>query len=335
MKPTKYILLLTGFLGLGACSADEQAGGQEAVGDAIAFTVSTGRGATRAFTYDNKWTMNDNMAVCEGTSICRYKAAEGSAESGDRVSLTANPDVQQKQFYWSHLVISRTFCAWYPYSTAKPSSVTVPTDQSTTENYDNLDILYAPDVTVTYQAGKANKEPVDLTFYHQMCRIVVTVNSTATKGAKPVTSIMMGKGNIATAGTLTPGYTGTDDATASWSLGSQTGSVQMRRTNVIAVDNPTTIRQYTYECIVPPQSLAGTAVLFQITTTDKNNETKTTEYIPSNLYQDAPDFQAGYQYNFMLTLSRQGTVNISTCQVIDWTTSNVSDLTATVPDAGY
>lgn len=341
MKATKYILILTGFLGLGACSADENNDSPVVTGDAVEFTISMEQGVTRAFsTLDNYWTMNDEMAVCEGTDIYQYKAETTSASSGGRVRLT--PSYDAYTYFWSPEVLSRTFSAWYPYSASKPSTVAGVIDQRsdhlgtaankgtmTDSEYNQLDLLYAPNVTVGF------KESVNLDFYHQMCRIIVTVNSTGTKGAKPVTSITFGKNNVAAGGTLTPGYTGTTGTgAASWEI-SQTTSVQMRLNNTIAVDEPTTIRQYTYECIVPPQSLAGTAVLFQITTTDKNNETKTTEYIPNNLYQDAPDFQAGYQYNFMLTLSRQGTVNISTCQVIDWTTSNVSDLTATVPDAGY
>jgi len=75
-------------------------------------------------------------------------------------------------------------------------------------------------------------------------------------------------------------------------------------------------------------------VLFQITTT-ANNTTTTTNYIPQDLYQDAPDFKPGYQYNFMLTLSRAGLISISTVSVNDWATENVNGLTATVPDAGY
>ena len=129
---------------------------------------------------------------------------------------------------------------------------------------------------------------------------------------------------------MTPGYTGDPaTATASWTV-SQTTSVNMRLNNAIS-----SAKQYTYECIVPPQTLPGSAVLFQITTKATNNTPTTTDYIPQNLYQDAPNFLAGYQYNFMLTLSRQGQISISTLQVSNWATENVSGLNATVPDAGY
>ena len=336
-------------VGLSACSSDDatadnsSAVTKKGVGDAVNFTVVTAGGSTtRAFsTLDNYWTMNDLMAVREGSTVYQYKAASSSTSSGSRVSIVPNTD---DAYAWSPEVTQRTFSAWYPYSSTPPSSVAGVTDQRsdnlgrpenrgtmTNTQYNNLDLLYAPDVAVSY------KQPVDLVFYHQMCRIVVTVNSTGTKGSKPVTSVTFGKNNIAAGGTLTPGYTGAEGSTASWSITKNT-SVQMRLVNAIAVDEPTTIRQYTYECIVPPQSLAASEVLFQITTTAttaSDNTTTTTEYKPGDVYQDAPDFRAGYQYNFMLTLSRAGLISISTVSVNDWATENVNGLTATVPDAGY
>lgn len=349
-KPAQKVMtaFLAGMLLLvpAACTNDtEQDGGNSTVSEdnAVDFTVMLPNGSansqsTRAFTtLDNCWTMNQEMAVCEGTTVYKYQAAENGG-SGVRVALVPSPS--NSGYFWSPLVLNRTFSAWYPYSSGKPTSWSGATDQRsdhlgrtdkrgtmTDEVYNDLDLLYAPDVTVGY------KESVNLDFYHQMCRIVVTVNSTATKGAKPVTSIIFGNGNVAAGGTVTPGYTGSTSSTASWSV-TQTQSVQMRLTQLIATENPT-VRQYTYECIVPPQTLAATAVLFQITTTDSDNTDKTTNYVPQNMYTDAPNFQAGYQYNYMLTLSRQGMVSISTLQVSNWATENVTGLTATVPDAGY
>lgn len=333
---------------MAACAADDSHDVQAENGDAVVFMVRTPNSTTRSFTYENKWTFGDKMAISEGPKVCQYEPVltEGSSSaSGEQVTLKPSSHESTSDFFsWSPLVTSRTFCGWYPYSDTPPSSVAGATDQRsdnlgkpenrgtmTKTEYNNLDLLYAPDVTVSY------KRPVDLVFYHQMCRIVVTVNSTATKGSKPVTSVTFGKNNIAAGGTLTPGYTGAEFSSALWSI-TQNTSVQMRLVNVIAVDNPTTIRQYTYECIVPPQSLAASEVLFQITTTAttaSDNTTTTTEYKPGDVYQDAPDFRAGYQYNFMLTLSRAGLISISTVSVNNWATENVNGLTATVPDAGY
>ena len=327
-----------------ACSNDGEPEGNDgnmSDGDAVEFTVMLpnnttdmyrSRNSTRAFsTLDNCWTMNQEMAICEGTTVYKYKASE-SGGSGERVALSPSGNC----YYWSTLEPSRTFSAWYPYSSTKPTSVPGATDQRsdsyysdtpgpmTDDEYNLLDLLYAPDVNVGF------KQSVDLDFYHQMCRIIVTVNSAATKGAKPVTSVIFGKNNVAAGGTVTPGYTGDPaTATASWNV-SQTTSVNMRLSNANSA-----VKQYTYECIVPPQALAGSEVLFQITTKASDNTTTTTNYIPQNLYQDAPNFQAGYQYNFMLTLSRQGQISISTLQVSNWATENVSGLNATVPDAGY
>lgn len=326
---------------MAACAADDSHDMQVENGDAVVFMVSTPNGVTRSFTYENKWTFGDKMAISEGPKVCQYEPdlTEGSSSaSGEQVTLKPSSHESTSDFFsWSPLVTSRTFCGWYPYSDTPPSSVAGATDQRsdtyyvdeanrgsmTKDQFDQLDLLYAPDITVGY------KEQVNLEFFHQMCRIVVTVNSLATKGAKPVTAITFGKNNVAAGGILTPGYTGASRAiTASWSC-TKDQSVQMRLNKSNPLD-----AQYTYECVVPPQSLTRDQVVFQITTT-ANNTTTTTNYIPQNLYQDAPDFKPGYQYNFMLTLSRAGMVNISTVQVSDWATSNVTGLTATVPDAGY
>ena len=308
---------------LAACSTDDASvspapDSTEVTGDAVVFTISTGRETTRAFTTDNYWTINDSMAICEGATVYKYKANEGSSASGGRVSL--RPAVAENTYFWSPEVTSRTFKAWYPWSLTAPSAVTVETDQSTMEAnaYYNQDILYAPDLTVGF------KQPVDLSFYHQMCRIMVTVNTSATKGQKPVTDIKLGNDNIAVSGTLTPG------ASASWVLGSQNSTVTMRKQS-----EDTTDHLYTYECIVPPQSLTATAVLFQITTTAANSNTTTTNFVPQNMFIDAPVFSAGYQYNYSITLSASGMVNISTVQVDDWSTEYITGETATIPDAGY
>ena len=340
---------------MSACSSDDGTAlavpdSSAATGDAVVFTISTGKEATRAFTYDNKWTMDDQMAICEGSTVYQYKASGNSSSSGDRLAVVPVTVSAQSTYYWSPKTTSRTFCAWYPYSPDKPEnthgSITVAIDQRGTASdtpedvgslgqtdYNNYDLLFAPTITATYASGLSSKETVDLTFYHQMCRVVVTVNSTATKGSKPVTDIKLGNGNIAVSGTITTlGETGTDvSGTATeWSVSAGTSTVTMRRQVYDTTEN-----LFTYECVIPPQSLSASATLFQITTTDANNVTKTTNYIPSAMYTDAPVFEAGCQYNYSIALSAAGKVNIATVQVYDWSTENIAGETATVPDAGY
>ena len=332
-----------------ACSQDEDPtakGNIDNQDDAVAFTINLGK-PTRAFTtFDNYWTADQKISVrgnridftnetlTEESKVFTYKAAETSSASEGRVVIV--PDVSglgdwthDNTFFWSTRVALRTFSAWYPAAASEPSNITVPENQ-TADTYYNYDILYAPAVTVGF------KETVNLTFYHQLCRIIVTVNSAATKRSKPVSDIKFGKNNIARTGSITTfGSTGegAPGTKTVWDVpaANKTETVTMR---LQSADNTTHI--YTYECIVPPQSLAATDVLFQITMDDvKNNTTLTKDYIPSEMFQDAPNFQAGYLYNFSVTLSAAGMVNISTVQVYDWTTESVTGLNADVPDAGY
>lgn len=322
-----------------SCSQEEEQTntvGLDNMDDVVSFTVSSGQ-PTRAFTtFDNYWTADQPISVCEGENVYTYKASSTSSASGGRVPLEPNVDGRNNwnasnTYYWSTRVTSRTFSAWYPHNDSQPSSVTVPADQTTTSltdaQYNAYDILYAPEVTVGF------KERVDLTFYHQLCRIIVTVNSAATKKSKPVTEIKFGKDNIARTGTIqTLGSTGNGapGTNTVWSVPAATETVNMRLQSANS-----TIHLYTYECIVPPQSLSASAVLFQIKTEKTGVATKISDYIPTNMYQDAPVFLAGYQYNFNITLSASGLVNISTVQVYDWSNESVTGLTADVPDAGY
>ena len=335
---------------MSACSSDDGTAlavpdSSAATGDAVVFTISTGKEATRAFTYDNKWTMNDQMAICEGSTVYQYKASGNSSSSGDRVAVVPVTVGAQSTYYWSPETTSRTFCAWYPYSSNKPEnthgSITVATDQRGTASdtpkdggslgqtdYNNYDLLYAPDITVNY------KETVNLSFYHQLCRIIVTVNSTATTGSKPVTDIKLGDNNIAFSGTInTLGKTGTGitGTATSWSVSGGSETITMRR-KVYDTAN----HLFTYECVIPPQSLDANKKLFQITTTNSSDSsTKTTNYVPENMYTDTPIFQAGCQYNYSISLSAAGRVNVATVQVYDWSTEYINDETATIPDAGY
>lgn len=321
-----------------SCSQDEN---QQTIGiynldDVVSFTVSSGQ-PTRSFTtFDNYWTADQPVSVCEGSTVYTYKASETSSASGGQVPLVPNVNGREywnasNTFFWSTLVTSRTFFAWYPHAASQPSEVSVPADQTTASltdaQYNAYDILYAPAVTVGF------KQTVDLTFYHQLCRIVVTVNSAATKKSKPVTEIKLGKGNISKAGTITTlGSTGSGapGTKTVWNVPSAKETITMRLQS--ANDNT---HIYTYECIVPPQDLTASSVLFQIKTEKTGVATKVTDYIPADLFQDAPSFVAGHQYNYNITLSASGLVNISTVQVYDWTNESVTGLNADVPDAGY
>ena len=326
--------------------------------DAVAFTISAGK-PTRAFTtFDNYWTADQKISVkgkridftkeslAEETKVFTYKAKKSSSASEGRVEII--PEVGNNRadwtpdntFFWSTRVTSRTFSAWYPAAESEPSSKTVPEDQTETaltiygrDTYYDYDILYAPEVTVGF------KETVDLTFYHQLCRIIVTVNSAATKRSKPVTEIKFGKQNIATSVTYTNlGVTGSRSSGAMtvWSEPADAAKNKDIVMRLKSADSNSHV--YTYECIVPPQSLPATNVLFQIKLHDSQSETKPypiLEYKPSEMYQDAPNFQAGYQYNYSITLSAAGMVNISSVQVYDWTTETITGLNATVPDGSY
>ena len=330
-----------------ACTADDIASTEEPMDNPVNFTINMRGGATRAFTtYDNYWKDDTHIAICEGNTVYDYKTLTESSTSGARVSLTPNSATTGNAFFWTPTDASRTFSAWYPYATSAPSSGVVDEDQSTM-SAGAYDILYAPAVTVINQVGRASKESVNLDFYHQMCRIVVTVNSSATKGSKPVTDIKMGKGttgnnngNMAISRAITElGVTGSESTGTPTKWEDETKLTKNKTITMrnMSGEDACTTHFYTFECVIPPQSLAATEVLFQITTTDANNSAnnRTSKYVPQDMFTDAPNFQAGYQYNYSITLSKSGAVNISTVQIYDWSSESIPGQNATIPDASY
>lgn len=319
------LLLLTVLLS--SCSA-EQTGEvvetQAQLGDAVEFTSNFGRGATRAAPLDDMWFLDAQVSICDAVSqtVMPYKVVSIGTDGTASLASTATSPNSTNTFYWGALDVSRTFRGWYPYSASLSGSISVSANQSTlsADAYQNQDILYAPDVVAPY------KSLAELHFYHQLCRVVVTVNSSTTENSKPVTAITLGSGNISLSGTIsTWGATGTSaTGTATvWNVSPGSSNIVLRQTGR---DDTNCI--YTFECLLPPQSGGSTeTALFNITTTEGSNQ-KTSQY------KDTYNFQAGRRYQYNLVLSAQGALNVTTVQVTDWATESLGNIVADVP-IGY
>ena len=338
-KPIKYgTLALLTILLVAGCSSDEPSENNSLV----EFVTNLEQAVTRSSTRDNMWNTTDEIAITDGTTVKKYKPAEGGAS----VALE-KADSEAKPFYWAIGKGDMTFSAWSPYTVTNESlEVTVASDQRATPTdaitdngtltdaaFNAYDLLYAPARTA------ASGTTVPLQFYHQMAHIVVYIIGVATeKEQNPETGEFIDKGEVeevtrivlgseqakmALTGTLMRrGMTGaeaTSDNQALWSVGSGTGTITMRDMDTQTGQVVTGYKKRrVFECILPPQS-GGTnptyklvddeyhvdthgTVLMTFYTTKRNDNEGSSPY----KYESAFNYQAGYEYVYYIGLTRAG-----------------------------
>lgn len=289
---------------------------------------------TTRSTLDNVWPNSTTIAVSNGLATYQYVTPDnsGSASSGATVMLSPSGE---SVLNWPSVNPNWNFTAWYPYNWDPTASITVANDQSTTAITDEAvfwayDKIYAPPVSGYFQ------NTVPLTFYHQMSRVVVVVNTANTTLQDVVASVTFGEGSkdVDVTGTITKlGETGgtVTDATkkTTWSTTAATNSyITMRKTST-ATEEASHI--YTFECMLPPQSGgAANADLLTIYTTT-SGDPSSRKYV----YQDTYSLEAGYQYNYFITCKESGVIMVSTLTISGWNPTVTVTNTAYVPDKCY
>ena len=342
---TRYALYILMMLLIAGCTDNQEELSEQR--EPVSFGIELSSVLTRAnTTLDNIWTPSMHIAICEGTTIYPYKPKTTSTASGATVELEPVTNALGSAYFWSVTSdASRTFSAWYPYTLdsddkivalSTPLTITVPADQTVYDNtdpehptglndaeYNSYDLLYAPAITLNYK--EKNK---CFNFYHQMCRVLVSINSMAT--ANIVTQVKMGHttenvGNIKVQGKITTLGTSGKDAPGTktvWENVSGTSIINMRK----IIDASANDYTATYECLLPPQSGGSYEKdLFTIKATSTKTGTKT--YV----YRAAFDLEAGFQYHYNLSLSKAGIITISTVTVSNWGTTDFISGDADVP----
>lgn len=295
---------------------------------AVTFSSGFARVVTRS-TLDNEWADSTQIVVCcteTGKTDKKYTYQYNDSEDTWAAVSTAS------KYYWPINDPSWTFSAWPAgYGDSPKTTMTVAANQSvyhatnnpsgiTESVYEGYDLLYCPPTTATY------RQPVTLNFLHQMARVVVIVNSSNTDNKETVTNITYGGGHVGLTGNITT--QATSSANALWTVsGSQNSTVTMRnRTTTTEASN----NQYTFECILTPQSYTQQtpATLITITTT-------CTEY-PTRTYNYSSNFSlaAGNQYTYSISISESGKIVVSTVQVTPWTSVAING-TGNYPSNSY
>ena len=283
--------------------------------------------ATRAVTtLDNVWPSNTQVTISNGTNAYTYTTAATSGEAavGQLVPLHSQSGI----FYWTIDDPGWNFSAWYPSGDAPVQNISVNVDQTATgtaeTDYLGYDLLYCPPTPASFW------DVVPLTFYHQMTRVLVSLNTDATDAKEKVTNVEFGGGKLNLAGTITTLGTTGDGGTTVWSVPAGTSTITMRDRTERDGEGKNANNTYVYECMLPPQEVNDfTMSLVKITTDGSEDGVRT------YTFKYALQLQAGYQTTYRLVLSEAGVVGIPTVQVMEWGSTESLNGTATIPDAGY
>lgn len=316
-------LLLTPLLA--ACSADStiSTAETEATPEPVVFAMTFGKNTsiTRATTLDNLWPANTVVSISNGTKIDYTTGTTPSTSASIATKLTP---AGANAFYWPSSDPVWKFSAWYPAGDSPAMSATVVADQGNLEEtpYQAYDLLYCPPTSVTFR-----QKPIELTFLHQLARVVVIVNSTYTERKEQVTEVKFGNGNIALSRNIDALPNNHANGQTTWKDGTQNSTIIMRA-NATMTDTDNHV--YTFECMVPPQTSTGTVEnLVQITTSGSEDGNRTYNY------SDAFDLKSGYQYTYTILISERGAITLATVKVTDWTTGAPVENTALYPDISY
>ena len=298
---------------------------------AVVFTPSIARVITRS-TLDNEWADGTQIVVCcseAGKTDKKYTYQYNDTDD----KWSAVVQTLQGKYYWPINNPSWSFSAWpASYGNAPKTTMTVAANQSVYSatntsgideaTYLGYDLLYCPKTPQT--TNETYRQPVELNFLHEMARVVVIVNSSNTDYHETVTNITYGGGHVGLSGQIDT--QATTSANATWSLtAGQSSTITMRnRTKTAEAEN----NQYTFECMLPPQSYATSATLMTITTTCTEYPTRTYNY--SNSFT----LLAGNQYTYSLSISESGKIVVSSIQVTPWTPVSING-TANYPANSY
>ena len=173
-NPIKYLYLIpagivicTILSVISSCSEDDNPpGGNLPAGKyPMTFTTSVGELVLTRGTVDNSWAGKEEVAIQLGNDAASYGEIKKhtAAASGE---LT--PADNAAPLYWRNT--TETVTAWYPYSTARPTTFTVQENQNIENNYQASDFLYTTG-THTYSSSGA----CALVFKHLPTKVVINL----------------------------------------------------------------------------------------------------------------------------------------------------------------
>lgn len=272
--------------------------------------VATPTPDTRA-TVDNNWIGVQTVAVKVGDEVKEYTVIPSGGGATATLSST-------DPFYWQSATTPINITAWHPYSAADPTTWAVKENQSSDENYQASDFLFAQQ-TAVYQNDNSS---VSLNFYHQVAKVKVNIlKGDETPAGLSITGLTIG--GIATSGTFTaPALGGTTTTPlGTWSVTDQNQSITPHAATATGGNTLAT-----YEALVIPQTVSGNVRLFTIAATGYSDFV----YTPT----EAITWQSGMEYTYNITIKGSG-LEVTMIQSIGWNTGSTGSGSVNINSYDY
>ncbi len=287
-NPIKYLYLIpagivicTILSVISSCSADDNPpGGTLPAGKyPMTFTSAVGELVVTRGTVNNSWAGTEKVAIQLGNDAASYgEIKEYKAANDGKLTPAGNA----APLYWRNT--TETVTAWYPYSTARPTSFTVQENQNTGDNYQASDFLYTTG-TYTYKSSGA----CALVFKHLPAKVVINLTNgdqvTAEEAAAAEVSIVnqsLASGTINNDGTVEAAVVATGVITP------------------YKLASPTTDYQQTVQALLVPQDIAGKKL---IKVTIGTGDTRDYYFTPAT---GTAALAAGTQYTYNITVMQEG-----------------------------
>lgn len=228
---------------------------------------------TRAVTENSTWTGNELVAVQFGTQEVKKYTAAASGGNLTAASGTA-------PFYWKSTSESQTVTAWHKpsgYTSTKPTTFTVQTNQNSATGYIYSDLIMACN-TVKFTDSQKK-----LTFKHLPAK--VTINLTGNDAVPDLTGAVVTLMNVnLTSGAITAQPLNITVAQA----GAGTGTITPKQVSLSADKKTLTV-----QALLPPQDVSGK----QFVKVELNSNTY--YYTPQN---EDGKFETGKGYTYNITV---------------------------------
>ena len=289
-NPIKYLYLIpagivicTILSVISSCSEDDNPpGGNLPAGKyPMTFTTSVGELVLTRGTVDNSWAGKEEVAIQLGNDAASYGEIKKhtAAASGE---LT--PADNAAPLYWRNT--TETVTAWYPYSTARPTSFTVQENQNTGDNYQASDFLYTTG-TYTYNSSGA----CALVFKHLPVKVVINLTN-----GDQVTTDEVANATISIVNQPTTSGTITGDGT----VAAATDGTESITPKVVSSDASAEDYQQTVQALLVPQEIAGKKL---IKVTIGTGDTRDYYFTPAT---GTAALAAGTQYTYNITVMQEG-----------------------------
>ncbi len=286
-NPIKYLYLIpagivicTILSVISSCSADDNPPGDTLPAGKYPMTFTTSVGelvVTRGTADNSQWAGTEKVAIQLGNDAASYGEIKEYKAATDGELTPAN---NAAPLYWRNT--TETITAWYPYSTARPTSFTVQENQNTGDNYQTSDFLYTTG-TYTYKSSGA----CALVFKHLPVKVVINLTNgdgINQDDLKNATVSLVSQ-------SLTSGAISTD-----WTVANLSGNAEITS---YALATPTTNYQKTVQALLVPQDIANKK--FIKVTIGTVDDTRDYYFTPA---ADAAALAAGTQYTYNITVRK-------------------------------